>query len=44
MSAGERLGPFLYRHRILLSASILLGALALVPRVNLTDINNATTT
>ena len=40
MTAAERLGRLLYRYRLVLSASILVGAAALAPRVNLTDINN----
>ena len=37
---SERLARFLYRRRRLLTAAILLGAVALLPRVNITRINN----
>jgi predicted RND superfamily exporter protein len=37
---SERLARFLYRYRRLLTAAILLGAVALLPRVNITRINN----
>jgi uncharacterized protein len=40
MSFAERLGRLIYRLRLPLSAAILIGAVALAPRVNLTDINN----
>jgi predicted RND superfamily exporter protein len=40
---SERLARFLYRYRRLLTAAILLGALALAPRVNITRIDNELT-